>query len=1734
MSSYLGFGKSKKAELNSIEEKYVQNNQKEIKFDSVTPQQAENIKLLSNVYSFAPPGLVSELGKMGLTKEQAEPYIVNSVNAYVNDGRTVNKDARDYQLSNAGVFSWSNNPVSQALKDTKAQVKKFTQVTSTGLASYPQFVTRIGRTYMIARERAIQKAVDAGQDIAFQKNGEDYLDLTKAYTNKVFMKEFLEQLRPTYGTEGFTKGQVTGAGSAWRDAGPSAFTVGMEQFGEKFFDLNTPGEESGLGNSWFPYFGSGSEAWDESNRRGQEYARFRGSAFSSTTPAQPFTIGGLIAGEFVDAGTVAYRNISGITDGVLFIRGDLGNKMASISQSTRQSYKQWGLIKEVGSDGVTKYRNVDRDKAFNFFMKSDEGKQLATAWAENLDDVNLIVKNFSPELALDMIKANTRKTLAEKTDAVLAAWNKNILREPTGMPGLPSGYRFNKTVESIGLNRIFNNLSGKEKKAANKLFGDWTPTDTFVWQNQAEVIENTRRLLVNGRVEVGKSNKLLTEFIEATLKNTDETIGYSEQKNVFSKIIDEIAYSMDEAKERPDVIESFLELAQGNLKGFSTENMNSYWISDILSWHNVKTAGNKLYKGIEGMFPGQRARLDDLGNELTINGEKIKAPVPHTNKQLLTESITLPDLRSMRNSTGKISKTIRNWELAAGKKLVGSMPFLSDDLIKNGFIQNSRIVDSPRLVTRTGINLLWGVQKGIWVPLQLVTRIAFPVRITMDGQAKLAADGWSGVGKHPLEYFGILLGKNKKTIQGELITKTDEFAKVSRDNTRIFTGDTTIQRLKESDVIFSIDEAMLSARGKQQYLTSVLEEIKHLHDDVLTSKIAQDILNNIDSSVIAKRLFGGDLDSIRLKRNTSLLDEKGMPSNALSTYEKTLAWVDTLFQRVKEVTNDTNVLKYIASDENVFKYKNAKGKEISVDLEEIPQGKTLIDLIKSGKQKFVDDKKFYTYLEDLFDRLGPQIQDEIARIGGNPVGMGFPLRQNGRPTIKYDNVAEISNATKKFLDTAWSALFEFPAGIERAFNRSPLYRTVFGQAQGDVYWLMTDKLKKEYVNSLNKLPKMFDNILSEESLIKQGLDKFFDTGSLNKSTRMIIEEAIEESKGKKPPQGVKLFETLDEVEEYAHARALFIHNNLLFNLAERGYFADFTRLAYPFMGAFIEQVSTWTRVLGKNPNAVRKAGLVVNGAQQEGFISEGRNGEKYFTYPWIGPALEERYFNDQNERLKINASAPVNAINMVTAGFGPGAGPYLQIPAGMFIPDEPEFDLLQKHFNPFGVTVTDYASFKKYAANKMLPAYWIKKFTAWSEGEGLFADQYLWNTHLVQTAQAIAVTGWYVDKSGEYVEVTDQVTGAIDADKVFEGARYIAAETLHTRGNYQGILPAGFTYDYRLRTDAETLNDYKEFFGEDVELGIDSEGYLRFSAIMSLYNNFKTVFDQDDAAAILAMSQALGPNWLQSAEGYSALTYITKGTSYNEAGIRSTNEVGYDWERSNANLEEVVPNTFGLFAPAPEPGADFSYEALFSQKQKGNIVKLNEEEWAKIVNQMGGSRMWRIQTTQKSLAKGGAALTNVEKAEIAEMVDTLFPEWYVKDISLEAGVENWKELERAMSIEVKGEDALPQETINQLKQSPIYETLKAYMDYRETIYTEIGIDKGIKQKYGPSSISYYVKNTQGTQPYRNALKQYGEQLSETNPEFAIFWNRIGSKELQQEYYEDRDGNLISVLQESDN
>ena len=171
----------------------------------------------------------------------------------------------------------------------------------------------------------------------------------------------------------------------------------------------------------------------------------------------------------------------------------------------------------------------------------------------------------------------------------------------------------------------------------------------------------------------------------------------------------------------------------------------------------------------------------------------------------------------------------------------------------------------------------------------------------------------------------------------------------------------------------------------------------------------------------------------------------------------------------------------------------------------------------------------------------------------------------------------------------------------------------------------------------------------------------------------------------------------------------------------------------------------------------------------------------------------------------------------------------------------------------------------------------------------------------------------------------------------------------------------------------------------------------------------KALFKGDDEAAIVAMTEMLGPDWLKENEGIEALTYITKGTSYNEAGIRSTTEQGYNWERDNAELEEYISNVFGLFAPAPEVGADYSYEARFNQRRKGNIYKLSADEWLVEVNKINGSRMYSYLTTLEEIEKG-RPLTKKERGDTFYMVDSMFPNFYVKSITIGADIENWLSL----------------------------------------------------------------------------------------------------------------------------
>ncbi len=113
-------------------------------------------------------------------------------------------------------------------------------------------------------------------------------------------------------------------------------------------------------------------------------------------------------------------------------------------------------------------------KGIDVFLKSENAKELAQAWSTKLDDLNLLFKTFTPDIALRMHKASKLKG-DKVANELIKTWDDLIFKAPQGMPQMPPKYQWNKIADNIGLNRIFNNLSKKEKDIARSQFGDWTP-----------------------------------------------------------------------------------------------------------------------------------------------------------------------------------------------------------------------------------------------------------------------------------------------------------------------------------------------------------------------------------------------------------------------------------------------------------------------------------------------------------------------------------------------------------------------------------------------------------------------------------------------------------------------------------------------------------------------------------------------------------------------------------------------------------------------------------------------------------------------------------------------------------------------------------------------------------------------------------------------------------------------------------------------------------------------------------------------------------------------------------------------------------------------------------------------------------------------------------------------------------------------------------------------------------
>lgn len=154
--------------------------------------------------------------------------------------------------------------------------------------------------------------------------------------------------------------------------------------------------------------------------------------------------------------------------------------------------------------------------------------------------------------------------------------------------------------------------------------------------------------------------------------------------------------------------------------------------------------------------------------------------------------------------------------------------------------------------------------------------------------------------------------------------------------------------------------------------------------------------------------------------------------------------------------------------------------------------------------------------------------------------------------------------------------------------------------------------------------------------------------------------------------------TLSGLDELAKTRAVDGLQAMTIDMAKKTGWQDAARLMVPFGKHWQQELGQWARMAADQPDAFRKAQMVVQGAQGSGFFHKNEFGEQVFNYP--GSELVSKILTGTPTPMTASAGG----LSILTTSLLPGFGPLVSIPASKILPNKPEYDEVRNFLSPFG------------------------------------------------------------------------------------------------------------------------------------------------------------------------------------------------------------------------------------------------------------------------------------------------------------------------------------------------------------------------------------------------------------------------------------------------------------------
>ena len=404
------------------------------------------------------------------------------------------------------------------------------------------------------------------------------------------------------------------------------------------------------------------------------------------------------------------------------------------------------------------------------------------------------------------------------------------------------------------------------------------------------------------------------------------------------------------------------------------------------------------------------------------------------------------------------------------------------------------------------------------------------------------------------------------------------------------------------------------------------------------------------------------------------------------------------------------------------------------------------------------------------------------------------------------------------------------------------------------------------------------------------------------------------------------YRSAKQAEMVALDQGILDVKDMLYDVADRGQYADILRITNPFLEAFREVYKHWGVALARNPHYVPRSMQAYNSQREAGAIYEDpQTGEERFMYTGIGGMMRRFGIDPVHSQdpldVNVNATGRLQGLNLIAQSIVPTFGPAMTLPAsfaGVGDIDGQMGQFIRDVVFPFGEDESIEDAF--------MPA-WMMNWWAWAKQDP--EASMVWQSTRSNVTRMLASTGEYsADQHGMFTEAESEELQN-DVDK-------ITSRLMLLRGAAQFILPTGPDYEFEVRNPKDgSMHAIGELARE--------------------YHEIADEYDMDYDAATEEFIDRYGWDFMAS-----TLPATSRATD------QAPSMDHLFWRQENRDFVDTFPTVGMYFAPYADPD-EWDIEAWMQAEVGPEGIRLDPRQMPLVGNNALGSQ--RMKQEKKRIEK---------------------------------------------------------------------------------------------------------------------------------------------------------------------